>query len=94
MSKKNNTHVSKKNFPGLKRVNSTNEEGVSVRVWEYQGKYFGSLKELDMVKYPNKYFGNMRFTPNVDESEEVVSFENPPEFETVNEPEIENKEAE
>ncbi len=32
MSKKNGLGISKKNFLGLKRVNSTNEEGISVRV--------------------------------------------------------------
>ena len=63
MSKKNGLGISKKNFPGLKRVE--NKDGI--RVWEYQGKYFGSLKELDMSKNPSKYI-NMKFTPTPKES--------------------------
>lgn len=57
MSKKNNSKVSKKNYPGLKRVVVEGK-----RVWEYQGGFFDSLKELDMSKNPSKYM-TMKFTP-------------------------------
>ncbi len=57
MSKKNNSKVSKKNYSGLKRVVVEGK-----RVWEYQGAFFDSLKELDMSKNPSKYM-SMKFTP-------------------------------
>ncbi len=57
MSKKNNSKVSKKNYPGLKRVVVEGK-----RVWEYQGGFFDSLKELDMSKNPSKHM-SMKFTP-------------------------------
>ncbi len=68
MSKKNNSKVSKKNYSGLKRVVVEGK-----RVWEYQGAFFDSLKELDMSKNPSKYM-SMKFTPvpKVDNIAEVT----------------------
>ncbi len=60
MSKKNNSKVSKKNYPGLKRVVVEGK-----RVWEYQGGFFDSLKELDMSKNPSKYM-SIKFTPETE----------------------------
>ncbi len=60
MSKKNNSKVSKKNYVGLKRVVIDGK-----RVWEYQGEFFDSLKELDMSKNPSKYM-SMKFTPKTE----------------------------
>lgn len=60
MAKKNGNKVSKKNYPGLERVK--NSEGV--RVWRYKGVDHNSLRELDMVTNPMKYFGgSVKFTP-------------------------------
>ena len=61
MTKKNVRKISKKNFPSLKRV--TIEEGK--RAWEYKGRFYDSLKELDMVTNPTKYM-TMNFTPKTE----------------------------
>lgn len=62
MSKKTGSKVSKKNYIGAKRVTID-----GVRVWEYQGKSYSSLKELDMTKNPNRYI-KMNFSPALKES--------------------------
>lgn len=60
MAKKNSSGVSKKNFPGLKRVTLEDK-----RVWEYKSGFYDSLKELDMVVNPHKYI-RMNFTPKTE----------------------------
>ncbi len=73
MAKKNGLGISKKNFPGLKRVNSTetDEWGETYKVWEYQGKQFKSLRELDRSKNPSKYM-SMKFTRKFEEPFEEI----------------------
>jgi len=70
MAKKDGFKVSKKNFPGLKRV--TIEAGL--RSWEYKNKFYSSLRELDMSVNPQKYT-QVKFTPaeqKVDATEDLT----------------------
>ncbi len=66
MAKHSGRHLSKKPFPGLKRVGVGRE-----RHWEYKGKNYPTLRDI--------YFGNIMeklglnlASPDLDKKQEVV----------------------